>query len=169
LCNLPNAANSPFREPIVPGTKRPRTDAAYEKQPPAKKQIIETEDTENRRQAISRKVAHTQTTNGAAATAIMRKTIAKTTTKASQQVTQENLTEIRQWQRHYKKLFPQMVFYYDNVPDETRHKIGKQIQLLGSVSDCFCYVVTCAIYAHECVKPLHENIRIEFIIQTSEY
>ena len=58
LGNLPNAANSPFREATAPGTKRPRAaDAAFEKQHPAKKQVVEApaEDVENRRVAAGRK------------------------------------------------------------------------------------------------------------------
>ena len=127
LGNLPNAANSPFREAVVPGTKRPRADAGFEKQPPAKKQAIEVEDVENRRQIVGKKLL------GQTATGGTRKVAAGKTTGAKA-ATHENLSEIRQWQRHYKKLFPTMVFYYDNVPDETRHNIGKKLQLLGSVS-----------------------------------
>ena len=126
LGNLPNATNSPFREPVAPGTKRPRTnDAGFDKlQHPAKKQVVET--TENGavgggRRTHAASAAATATTTG-------RKAVAK------KEAASENLNEIRQWQRHYKKLFPQMVFYYDAVPDDTRHRIGKQIQLLGSVS-----------------------------------
>jgi regulatory subunit for Cdc7p protein kinase len=139
LGNLPNAANSPFRDHIVPGTKRPRTDAAHEKQPPAKKQLVETEDAENRRVAIGRKTVGVTAGNAATANGTTARKTA--TSKAMQKATQENLNDIRQWQRHYKKLFPQMVFYYDNVPDETRHKIGKQIQLLGSVSSCLSSII----------------------------
>ncbi|KIW04218.1 hypothetical protein, variant [Verruconis gallopava] len=137
LGNLPNAANSPFREPAAPGSKRPRPDAAvYEKQlqPPTKKQIVEAENADSRRALVGRKV---QSTTGTASAVTTRKTSSKATGKTLQQATQENLNEIRQWQRHYKKLFPQMVFYYDNVPDETRHKIGKQLQLLGSREEIF--------------------------------
>jgi regulatory subunit for Cdc7p protein kinase len=138
LGNLPNAANSPFREGIAPGTKRPRADAAYEKQPPAKKQIVETEDAETRRHAVGRKTQNAAAGAATGPNAATRKAMAS---RATQKATQENLNDIRQWQKHYKKLFPQMVFYYDNVPDETRHKVGKQIQLLGSVSIRFCYVI----------------------------
>jgi regulatory subunit for Cdc7p protein kinase len=143
LGSLPNAANSPFREPVPPGTKRPRTEAAgYEKsQHPAKKQAIEVVDdaVENRaRQVVGRKVqTSTTATHGAGAAGVRKIAVAKGAGMASaknHQVASENLNEIRQWQRHYKKMFPQMVFYYDNVPDDTRHKIGRQIQQLGSVS-----------------------------------
>lgn len=142
LGNLPNATNSPFREAVQPGMKRPRTDA-FEKQPPAKKQAIELKGVENRSQTVGRKLlaASTKQHNGATASTatvpsngVMNTATRKTKTASAVAKTQENLSEIRQWQRHYKKLFPTMTFYYDSVPDETRHKIGKQIQLLGSVS-----------------------------------
>lgn len=129
LGNLPNAANSPFREPVAPGTKRPRTNDT-QTQPAAKKQVIEAEDVENRRTLVGKKVPATTT-------AITRKiaTATKTNgTKVATQVSEQNLNEIRQWQKHYKKLFPTMTFFYDGVPEETRRKIGKQLQQLGSVS-----------------------------------
>jgi regulatory subunit for Cdc7p protein kinase len=128
LGNLPNAANSPFREAIVPGTKRPR-DAGFSKEPPAKKQAIEVDDIENRRSIAGKKIQAATAVNGT------RRAASGVKAASVKAASQENLSEIRQWQKHYKKLFPTMVFYYDNVPDETRHKISKQIQLLGSVSN----------------------------------
>ena len=135
LGNLPNATNSPFREAVVPGTKRPRAEAGFEKQPPAKKQAIEAEDAENRRQVVARKLANATGANGTT-----RRVASGARTTGTKVASHENLNEIRQWQKHYKKLFPTMVFYYDNVPDETRHKIGKQLQLLGSVSDMLLHI-----------------------------
>ena len=57
--------------------------------------------------------------------------LAKPTEKRQHQA---NLEDIRQWQRHYRKVFPQIVFYFDNVPEETRERIKRQVKNLGSVS-----------------------------------
>lgn len=46
----------------------------------------------------------------------------------------DNLENVRLWQRHYRQQFPRFVFYFDNVPDETRVKAIRQVQSLGAVS-----------------------------------
>jgi regulatory subunit for Cdc7p protein kinase len=43
---------------------------------------------------------------------------------------------IRAWQKHYRKVFPDFVFYFDSVPDDVRVKFCKQITSLGAVSLC---------------------------------
>ena len=45
---------------------------------------------------------------------------------------------VRQWQRHYKKVFPDFVFYFESVPDEQRVRLLKQITALGAV--CILHV-----------------------------
>ncbi len=49
-------------------------------------------------------------------------------------VTNERLENVRQWQKHYRKAFPEYVFYFDSVPYEIRYKCSKQIEALGAVS-----------------------------------
>ncbi|USW48184.1 Putative Zinc finger, DBF-type, regulatory subunit Dfp1/Him1, central region [Septoria linicola] len=49
----------------------------------------------------------------------------------------ENLESIRQWQKHYRRQFPQFVFYFDSVADDVRHKAARKIHALGAREDKF--------------------------------
>ena len=53
----------------------------------------------------------------------------------SQTIKGDNLENVRQWQRHYRRQFPQFVFYFDSVPDDVRQKAIRQVRSLGAVSD----------------------------------
>jgi regulatory subunit for Cdc7p protein kinase len=143
LGNLPNAANSPYRG-TAPGTKRPRSHAdsqrelAYAQPPPAKKQMLEGDVQGSLRQAQFRKAGYNNPPNGLQKKleAVVRdggRQITKAPEKASK-TGFDNLESIRQWQRHYKKVFPQVVFYYESIPDDVRAKLSRQVQSLGSVS-----------------------------------
>jgi regulatory subunit for Cdc7p protein kinase len=137
LANLPNAANSPFRDA---GIKRARSHAGDQRelayaQPPAKKMILEADEDETRRHALLRKAGQNPPT------ALQRKLEAvrdnRPTSRAAekaQKASQENLENIRNWQRHYKKVFPQIVFYYESIPEDVRSKISRRVQTLGAVS-----------------------------------
>lgn len=46
----------------------------------------------------------------------------------------EKLENVRQWQKHYRKAFPQFVFYFESVPNDVRAKCLKQAIALGAVS-----------------------------------
>lgn len=50
----------------------------------------------------------------------------------------ETLDNIRQWQRHYRKAFPQFVFYFDSIPQDVRGKLARQVIALGAVSSLCC-------------------------------
>lgn len=140
LANLQNATNSPLRATAV-GGKRQRSQASEQRdlpygQPPPKKQMIEVDDAEARRSGLVRR-------SGAPPTALTRKLEAARDLKAipkqadrSQRAANENqnLDSIRQWQRHYRKMFPQFVFWYESIPDEIKYKIVRQAHTLGSVS-----------------------------------
>jgi regulatory subunit for Cdc7p protein kinase len=133
LANLGNATNSPLRATAV-GGKRQRSHASEQRdvfygQPAQKKQIIEVDDAEARRHGLVRRT-------GAPQTALTRKLEAARETKiAPKQVqrTQNDLDTIRQWQKHYKRLFPQFVFYFDSVSATQKDKIMSRAQILGSV------------------------------------
>jgi len=162
LANVPNAVNSPFRNVAATSGKRTRGqvgDAVYG-QPPSKKQIIEIkgEDEENvdprRRNGVAVSTADkldepfSKRSNGQP-TAFERKLAAAREKKqpAPQQPTQskdksakvsaENLESIRQWQRHYRRQFPNFVIYFDNVPDDARKLTVRQIQALGAREEKF--------------------------------
>jgi regulatory subunit for Cdc7p protein kinase len=134
LANLNNATNSPLRATAV-GTKRQRSHASEQRdvfygQPAQKKQIIEVDDAEARRHGLVRRT-------GAPQTALTRKLEAARETKAppkqSVRVGNSDLSTIVAWVRHYKKLFPQFIFYFDNVSSVHKDKIMSRAQILGSV------------------------------------
>ena len=41
---------------------------------------------------------------------------------------------IRQWQRHYRKAFPQFVFYFESMTAEVHNRCSRQVHALGAVS-----------------------------------
>ena len=53
--------------------------------------------------------------------------------RVTEKATEDNLETIRKWQRHYKKVFPQMVFYFESVPDDMRLEVVRQVMALGAV------------------------------------
>ncbi|KAE9974437.1 hypothetical protein EG328_003823 [Venturia inaequalis] len=148
LANLPNATNSPYRDAAAPGTKRARSHAGDQRelayaQPPAKKLMLEADHEETRRHALPRKTSQNPPT------ALQRKLEAardsRTTetrpmsraTEKAQKASQDNLESIRQWQRHYKKIFPQIVFYYESIPEDMRSRISRRVQTLGAHEEVF--------------------------------
>lgn len=46
----------------------------------------------------------------------------------------KSVEDFRNWQKHHRAKFPKMVFFFDQIPTEARHKLAKQISQLGSVS-----------------------------------
>ncbi|KAF1845128.1 uncharacterized protein K460DRAFT_405402 [Cucurbitaria berberidis CBS 394.84] len=135
LANLQNATNSPLRATAI-GGKRQRSHASEQRdmpygQPPSKKQIIEVDDAEARRHGLVRR-------SGAQPTALTRKLEAarenKVPAKQVERVQRasNDLETIRQWQRHYRKLFPQFVFYFDSVSNPQKDKLMSRAQILGS-------------------------------------
>ncbi|GME24581.1 BRCT domain-containing protein [Neofusicoccum parvum] len=111
LANVPNATNSPYRPNAATATKRSRSHAseqresAYNGQPPAKKQFFEENDTEARRQALLKKAGQTQSVqkklDAARDVRPSQKPVERT-----QKSAQDNYDTIRQWQKHYRKVFP---------------------------------------------------------------
>jgi len=163
LANNPNAANSPFRNvPSVAG-KRTRAQSNDPRehilgQPPSKKQLIDVDNDENvgsrqfTRQSQNEKEAEGRVfmrkPSNAPMTALERKLLASREKKVVQPVQVDEspeknrkpgdgLENIRQWQRHYKRAFPQFVFYFESVPDDVRRKMSQQVQMLGAVCCCF--------------------------------
>ncbi|KAJ4371370.1 Cdc7p-Dbf4p kinase complex regulatory subunit [Neocucurbitaria cava] len=135
LANLQNVANSPLRATAI-GGKRQRSHASEQRdmpygQPPTKKHIIEVDDAEARRHGLVRR-------SGAQPTALTRKLEAARENKAPAkqmervQRASNDLETIRQWQRHYRKLFPQFVFYFDSVSNPQKDKLMSRAQILGS-------------------------------------
>ncbi|KAF2116157.1 Dfp1/Him1, central region-domain-containing protein [Lophiotrema nucula] len=136
LANLQNATNSPLRAQTA-GAKRSRSHASEQRdmpygQPPPKKQMIAVDDAESTRFGLSRK-------SGAPPNAFQRKLEAVREVKAvpkqadkTQRTVNENLETIRQWQRHYRKMFPTFVFYFESISEDVRSKVSRQAQTLGA-------------------------------------
>lgn len=155
LANNTNAVNSPFRTVTAVGGKRTRTQAADPRelvfgQPPPKKQAVDAEYDENTaprtltRQSLAQQEADSKLfmrkASSAAPTAFEKKLAAARDRKPTVQKIDprvqkqgDSLDTIRQWQKHYKKAFPQYVFYFESVPEDVRSKVSRQIQYLGAV------------------------------------
>ncbi|KAF4541270.1 BRCT domain-containing protein [Lasiodiplodia theobromae] len=144
LASVPNATNSPCRPNAATATKRPRShaseqrDAAYAGQPPAKKLYLGENDVDARRQTLLKNAGHTP------ASAVHKKLEAARDTKSSQKPADrpqktlpDNYETIRQWQKHYRKVFPQYVFYFENTPADARARATKQILALGAREEKF--------------------------------
>lgn len=153
LSSNPNAVNSPYRAVAAAASKQKRSYAtiqreeAYGQPPPAKKQMLENYQTIRTppRQQLSQNSVEgrvfTRKSNASQQSAFERKLVAvrerekpqQTVTKADK-TTEENLDTIRQWQKHYRKIFPTFVFYFESISEEVRIKYTKQVVALGAVS-----------------------------------
>jgi len=141
LANLQNATNSPLRAPVI-GAKRQRSfaseqrDIPYGQPPPAKKLLVEVDDAESTRYGLGRR-------SGAPPTALQKRLEAaregKTELKpversqAQKVLDAQGLETIRQWQKHYKRMFPSYVFYFESFPEDMRTTVSRQTHILGSV------------------------------------
>lgn len=156
LTNISNANNSPYRAVAAAASKRSRSHSSvqrelhYAQQPPSKKQMLDldrstTLRTPPRQQArpnsdarglIQGKSGNTQST------ALDRKLAAAREkqhphrqSRAQPPRAADNLDTIRQWQSHYRKVFPQIVFYFESIPEDVRIRCARQITSLGAVCD----------------------------------
>ncbi|KAJ5537303.1 hypothetical protein N7513_010489 [Penicillium frequentans] len=154
LANVPNATNSPHRTGLVPA-KRVRSnqlETSYG-QPPPKKQVMEAAEngarspTQNRSsvaQGTDSKL-FARRPNNANPSAFEKKLVAARDKERQPQVksvkgekpSADTLDTIRQWQRHYRKAFPQFVFYFDSIPDDVRRKFSRQVIALGAREEKF--------------------------------
>lgn len=152
LADVPNAANSPYRPVAALTSKRSRfevevhDDIVDDQQPPSKKQALENVQSHFRTptrklplQHSDGRIFHKGHTNSQP-TAFERKLLAarekQTQQKASQQekVATDSLDVIRQWQKHYRRVFPHYVFYFESMPNDVRMKCSRQLRALGAVS-----------------------------------
>jgi regulatory subunit for Cdc7p protein kinase len=162
LANVPNAINSPFRTVAAVGGKRTRTQAGEQRdvygQPPSKKHIIETQDDDDENVDPRRRSGvpavpqdnlddpFAKRTHSTQPTALEKKLASvreKKPSTAPQRVERpqkqdgSNLESIRQWQKHYRRQFPQFVFYFESVADDVRAKAMRSIQHLGAREEKF--------------------------------
>lgn len=158
LSSVPNAVNSPYRVSIA-ATKRSRQqvdqeDVGYDQQPLAKK--VATANgrlyprTPPRRQGLQQAEARVfgKRPGNVQPTAFELKLLEAKERKALEthgagqeqraerpnRVAGEPFEGIRQWQKHYRKVFPTFVFYFESVSDEMRARYSKFIRAFGAVS-----------------------------------
>lgn len=137
LSHIPNVGNSPFRNGTI---KRGRDQSnAEENTPPAKRPAFDMN------QVMPRTPTHKPTQNAASKGIALDKRVqfARETQLAAKAIRQErvdnesqSLDTVRQWQRHYRKVFPTFVFYFENIPDDARRQCLKTIVSLGAVRLC---------------------------------
>ena len=152
LGNVPNAANSPFRAVTATTSKRSRDqveqqeDLYLDAQPRPKRQAVDISREKLRTPPIKQSL---QTVEGRVfngrlvhiqPNAFQRRLLAARESRPQQRVERqdrahnETLDTVRQWQRYYRKSFPQFVFYFESVPEETRVRYSKFVRQLGAVS-----------------------------------
>lgn len=152
LSSNPNAANSPYRVATA-AAKQKRSYATIQREetygqpPPAKKQMVKVNQTGPRsptRQSLANNTegrVFTRKSNTVQPNAFARKLealrvkpIQQIHAAADTKAAEENLDTIKQWQRHYRKVFPKFVFYFESVSEDSRIKFSKQVTALGAVS-----------------------------------
>lgn len=154
LANVPNATNSPHRPGLVP-TKRSRAisstqiDVSYG-QPLSKKHVVDGMDQDSRSPPRAKMLAtgtdakvFSRRSNNTQPSAFERKLVAvrdkerQLRTTRPEKTPAETLDTIRQWQRHYRRAFPQFVFYFDSIPEDSRSKCSRQVLALGAREEKF--------------------------------
>lgn len=151
LSSNPNAVNSPYRAVAAAASKQKRSYAniqredTYGQPPPAKKQMLESHNvlrTPPRLHSTQSSVegrVFTRKSNNSQPSAFERKCASVRERPLQQAVTkvekssEENLDTIRTWQKHYRKIFPTFVFYFESVTEDVHLKYTKQVVALGAV------------------------------------
>lgn len=145
LSSVPNAVNSPYRSATAT-SKRSRLeqdlqeDCVNNQQPPAKRQALECANVRFR--TPPRKQASQYTDDRSAKktnplSITFEQKIAAAKEKPSNYKTErleKAASGIRQWQKHYRRVFPDFVFYFENIPDDVRVKYSRFVRVLGAVS-----------------------------------
>ncbi|KAL8662130.1 MAG: hypothetical protein Q9168_008302 [Polycauliona sp. 1 TL-2023] len=156
LTSNPNAVNSPFRKPGAPVLKRARQqldqeDVGYDEQPPVKRAAVGNSRLPPRTPPLQQAEARVfgKRPGNVQPTAFERRLLEAKDKKEQevQETTQvqrartrtatETFDGIRQWQKHYRRVFPTFVFYFESVPDETRVRHAKFIRAFGAREEKF--------------------------------
>ena len=160
LMSIPNATNSPHRALTNSGSKRVRAAANgiyQENEPPSKRLAVEKSSREPVPITPRRQPGHESAEGrvfergtGTPVNSFQKRLVAardKGTTSRGTRAsattgTGKDLDTIRQWQKHYRKLFPTFHIFFDSITEETKARFIKQIRSLGAVSyRCLpCYV-----------------------------
>ncbi|KAL8687357.1 MAG: hypothetical protein Q9218_006450 [Villophora microphyllina] len=161
LQSVPNAVNSPYRVPSAAAIKRSRQqldqeDVLYDQQPPAKRSALSNgrlalrtppqkpslQQTEAR--VFGKRLGNAQPTafERRLLEAKEKKTLEIQEREHEQKVQRtrnalDGCEGIRQWQKHYRKVFPTFVFYFESVPDEARARNAKLVRAFGAREEKF--------------------------------
>ncbi|KAI2726793.1 hypothetical protein CBS147354_4026 [Penicillium roqueforti] len=179
LANVPNATNSPHRAGLLP-VKRARstqTEIPYG-QPPPKKQLIESMQYESR--SATCQTTNTDSklfarrSNNSNPSAFEKRLVAAREKERQPQVKHmrvekapaDTMDSIRQWQRHYRKAFPQFVFYFDSIPEDVRRRFSRQVTALGAREEKFfsrlvTHVVTSRAIPPESATPAEPESTVD--------
>ncbi|KAK5103361.1 Cdc7p-Dbf4p kinase complex regulatory subunit [Lithohypha guttulata] len=156
LMSIPNATNSPHRSLNLnnSGSKRSRALAnvsQQENEPPTKRQAIEKSTREPvpitpRRhdqqdttggQVFERGHENTQNNFQKRLVAARDRTATSAKSTRSNVVSSKEVDSVRQWQKHYRKLFPAFRFFFDAVPDELKTRLIRQAAHFGAREETF--------------------------------
>lgn len=154
LANVPNATNSPRAGPVPAKRARSGQIEIPYGQPPPKKQAINSVEHDARSPTRNKSTVNggnesrlfSRRSNNAIPSAFEKKLVAAREKERqsqpkgtkSEKPSADTLDSIRQWQKHYRKVFPQFVFYFDSIPDDIRRKFCRQVVALGAVSLSTC-------------------------------
>lgn len=155
LASIPNATNSPHRT-LTNSNKRPRASTnvlQQENEPPQKRQMVEKlRDSTNLGAAQLRTTAQSAEAKvfeagpaNAEANSFQKRLVAAREKGAPTKVVKTDIQQqkeaenIRQWQKHYRKIFPTFSFYFESIPDDMRGRFTRQVTALGAV----CGVLPC--------------------------
>lgn len=160
LSSIPNAANSPFRAVALAASNRSRIqannaeDGSHDEAPPAKKHIVEVNRSNPRTppprrqvqpvegRVFNRRPQDSQLTDFDKKLLAVKDKAAQGKDVKSERVPNEVMDNLRQWQKHYTKVFPSFVFYFESVSDEARKQCTKQLYTFGAVSSSHIPVAT---------------------------
>ncbi|KAL6714404.1 Cdc7p-Dbf4p kinase complex regulatory subunit [Lecanora helva] len=155
LGDVPNAVNSPFRAVAAVASKRTRDhveaqeDLSYDDQPQAKRQALEngcirerSPQTRQPPQSEQSRTTDRRPTNSQP-TAFQKRLLAAREGNSRQRVERQEkaanvqIDDVRQWQKHYKKLFPSFVFYFESLPEDVRASCSRHVKSLGAREEKF--------------------------------
>lgn len=160
LASIPNATNSPHRSLTKSIGKRTRQQGPVlqENEPPQKKQVVEKTIRQDApttpRRRVPPSTAEGRVFERASTTAQptdFHKKLMASRRESERPTIDTADSTIRAWQKHYRKVFPSFVFYFDSMPDDIRVRFSKQINSFGAVSLHFTSPSNLSVGNHICM------------------
>jgi regulatory subunit for Cdc7p protein kinase len=81
--------------------------------------------------------------------------------QAQAQAQGSGIESVRQWQRHYRKQFPQFVFHFHGVPDDACSKAMRQILSLGAREEKFFSKVVTHVVTTRPIPPENQSATLD--------